>query len=576
LSGDYTLAQITPDGTLGAESSVVTPNLIIKDLPGDRLDGGALRGANLFHSFTDFNVKESQRVYFANPVGVSNILSRVTGKNPSDILGTLGVLGNANLFLINPNGIYFGPNARLDIRGSFTATTSEGIQLGENGLFSATDPQNSQLLSVQPSALFTNAMAQHQAAIRNEGNLAAGENLTLAASNLDLQGQLYARANLTLQALDTVRIRDSANTPFVAAASNQLLVQGNQGVDIFALNHPYSGLFSGGKMILRSANPVGGDAHYWSGGSFRIEQLDGSLGNLLSLYDPIIRSQGDVSFFGYEGTSLNILAGGSVNIGAVFITGTDVTGDTINQTSTPTLANVTLSDGTALVIDGSARPTLDVRAGMKPEAIGSPLGTSGDNFPTDVFFDASFFIEPPPANNPVATNADITIGYIQINPPNGIVLLTNQYEPNLSLPSGDIHLPATGISGFRGINLSVSGDDGGDAILDSRGNISLDNTIIFSSGSTAGDVTLLARDDITLNPGSGIFANAFRRFAGDVNALGGDVKLVSGGDVSINQARLDVRASDGGSITIDAQNIKIFDSLLLTGIRGDFGGMETR
>ncbi len=72
-----------------------------------------MRGCNLFHSFQEFNVDEGRGVYFSNPDNIVNILSRVTGDNISQILGTLGVLGNANLFLINPNGIVFGPNARL-------------------------------------------------------------------------------------------------------------------------------------------------------------------------------------------------------------------------------------------------------------------------------------------------------------------------------------------------------------------------------------------------------------------------------------------------------------------------------
>ena len=96
------LAQIVPDSTLGAENSIVTPNVNVGDRTADRIDSGAVRGANLFHSFSQFNVGDGQRVYFANPVGIENILSRVTGNNRSDILGTLGVLGNANLFLINP------------------------------------------------------------------------------------------------------------------------------------------------------------------------------------------------------------------------------------------------------------------------------------------------------------------------------------------------------------------------------------------------------------------------------------------------------------------------------------------
>jgi filamentous hemagglutinin family protein len=77
-----------------------------------------------------------------------NILSRVTGSNLSNILGTLGVLGNANLFLINPNGIVFGPNARLDVGGSFFASTADGI-LFENGVeFAASNPEAPPLLTI--------------------------------------------------------------------------------------------------------------------------------------------------------------------------------------------------------------------------------------------------------------------------------------------------------------------------------------------------------------------------------------------------------------------------------------------
>ena len=77
FSGNLAFAQLTPDGTLGAESSVVTPNVDIKGLLGDRIDGGATRGANLFHSFSEFNVGDGGRVYFANPTGIQNILTRV-------------------------------------------------------------------------------------------------------------------------------------------------------------------------------------------------------------------------------------------------------------------------------------------------------------------------------------------------------------------------------------------------------------------------------------------------------------------------------------------------------------------
>ena len=152
------IAQVVPDNTLGAESSVVTPNVNIEGIQGDRIDNGAIRGANLFHSFEQFNIGTGRGAYFSNPAGVANIFSRVTGANPSEILGRLGVLGNANLFLINPQGIVFGSGASLDIQGSFLATTGDAIKLGDTGLFSATQPATSNLLTVNPSAILFNTI----------------------------------------------------------------------------------------------------------------------------------------------------------------------------------------------------------------------------------------------------------------------------------------------------------------------------------------------------------------------------------------------------------------------------------
>ncbi|MDZ7990771.1 MAG: S-layer family protein [Nostoc sp. EfeVER01] len=175
-SENHALAQITPDGTLGDNSSRITPNVNIEGLPADRIDGGATRGANLFHSFQEFNVGELQRVYFANPTGISNILTRVTGSNISNILGTLGVDGGANLFLINPNGILFGNNARLDVAGSFIGTTANSFVFGNGLEFSATNPQTpSSLLTINPSALLFNQLQAGR--IENRSIAPAGDNI---------------------------------------------------------------------------------------------------------------------------------------------------------------------------------------------------------------------------------------------------------------------------------------------------------------------------------------------------------------------------------------------------------------
>ena len=135
-------AQLTPDNTLGTENSIVTPQLL-RDL----IQGGAIRGNALFHSFDEFNVQDGGSVFFdlQNNTDILNIFTRVTGGSVSNILGTLGVLqdalnsdvlGNANLFLLNPNGITFGANANLQLNGSFFATTADSFDF-DNFTFSA-------------------------------------------------------------------------------------------------------------------------------------------------------------------------------------------------------------------------------------------------------------------------------------------------------------------------------------------------------------------------------------------------------------------------------------------------------
>ncbi|MEO0685073.1 MAG: hypothetical protein AAFY76_08525, partial [Cyanobacteria bacterium J06649_11] len=159
----------------------------------------------------------------------------------------------------------------------------------------------------------------------------------------------------------------------------------------------------------------------FSGENFRIEQLDGSLGDLESPNDPIIRASGDVSFDSYEGASLHILAGGSVNItGDVTITGADGTNG-LEQT-------VTLSDGESLEINGKNQATLDIRAGTTD--FGTPgIAGSGNFTPGN------------PNTGGSGTSSDIVInGNIKVDSADGLVFLSNQYNPNTNLSGGNIQI----------------------------------------------------------------------------------------------------------------------------------------
>ncbi|OYD94656.1 filamentous hemagglutinin [Nostoc sp. 'Peltigera membranacea cyanobiont' 210A] len=156
------IAQITPDGTLPENSRIIPQgNVTI-------IEGGTLSqdGHNLFHSFKEFSLIKDSTADFQYFGNVQNIISRVTSKSISSIDGILKVNGTANLFLINPNGIIFGPNASLQIRGSFVASTASSLNFADGTKFSASDTQTAPLLTVSlPTGLQFGATA---APIRNQ------------------------------------------------------------------------------------------------------------------------------------------------------------------------------------------------------------------------------------------------------------------------------------------------------------------------------------------------------------------------------------------------------------------------
>ncbi|WP_424099024.1 filamentous hemagglutinin N-terminal domain-containing protein [Moorena producens] len=539
------LAEITPDGSLGNEGSRVTPNVQVKGALADLIEGGATRGENLFHSFADFNVGELQRVYFANLSGIENILTRVTGSNLSNIQGTLGVDGAANLFLLNPNGIVFGAKARLDVAGSFFASTANSLVFGDGQEFSSTSPQAPPLLTINITPGLQYGKYDPRSTITNVGNLAVGQDLTLAAGNLDLQGQLEAGRDLTLFGEDTVSIRDSVAQPFRAYSGSLLLIQGNQSIDIAAHNHVLSGLWAGSDLQLRTHNPVAGDAHYSAGGNISIEQLDGLPGNLVSTHDPIILTNGDVSLGNYTGASLHILAGGSVTVGDIEINSTDTTDNAISpNNSNPflaSLANVTLSDQarTSVVIDGSSKPTLDIRAGIDWTLLGGfPGNTDSGNLAPNV--------------GSAATGADITIGDISIQAPNGLVFLTNQYQPNGSNPSKKLQIGTLRTDDDFGEFVGNSGE----VIIDYRGGIEISDRIDASSASgKAGDITVVTNDQLSLD-GSFIISNTFG------SEKGGDITIDTGSLFATDGAQIETSTfgkADAGKVTIVADDTVTFE-----------------
>ena len=184
-----TQAQIAVDGSTATQ---VNGNAIAPT------GAGTVNGGNLYHSFSEFNVQQTGVIFntgnsAVNRADVRNIINRVTGDNPSAILGTIEsrqAFPNANLYLMNPNGIVFGQNARLDIGGSFHATTGTGLGF-DNGTFNV-DKNSLSFPSGDPKTI--RFAVSQPAGIINQGNLAVdtGKTITFTGGSIINTGTLTA------------------------------------------------------------------------------------------------------------------------------------------------------------------------------------------------------------------------------------------------------------------------------------------------------------------------------------------------------------------------------------------------
>lgn len=183
-------AEVVLDGTLGAKGSITGPNFNITS------SMGQIYGGNLFHSFSNFNLNNTESAIFSGPSTVTNIISRVTGGQASSIDGTIkSTITGADFWFINPSGMVFGQNAKLDVGGSFHASTADYIKLGDDNRFDASNPETPILTSASPSAFGFLGNNPNSITLKDGAFLkvSEGKTLSLVGGNLNIQdSNLYA------------------------------------------------------------------------------------------------------------------------------------------------------------------------------------------------------------------------------------------------------------------------------------------------------------------------------------------------------------------------------------------------
>ena len=485
---------VIPDNTLGLESSRVD-NL---DAATDRIGGGAARDTNLFHSFSEFNVGDGLRVYFDNPTGIENIFSRVTGSNASNILGTLGVEGAANLFFLNPNGIIFGKNASLDVAGSFSATTADSFLFSDGSEFNAINPAGNSLLTVSvPLGLQVGAIAP-TSTIENAGTLAAGEDLSLATGQLRSQGMISAGESL----------RVTANSLFVTNGARLRAGASNSGKASDAIvNIAGTASFEG---ISRENNESGG---IYSG----LQSNETGIGGNIRI----------------TAENLKLMKGAQISSEGF---GNGDAGDVI----------ISASEG--VLLDGRGSTTTTDTSGIF-SSVSAGIGTSGDILITADNLIVSNGAQLNSANagaggsGNIVVEATNTVRFEGVSPATGRRSgATSDARPVVDGLSGNLSVRANNIEVVAGARLAADSFATGDA-----GKVTLEAQTIRIDGfdETTGQNSLISSSIRTDNGGSG----------GSVAIRADELAVLNGGEIATDT----FSSGSAGSIDIDIQDRTILN-----------------
>ncbi|PZO38864.1 MAG: hypothetical protein DCF19_15435 [Pseudanabaena frigida] len=597
------IAQIQTDGSTATQvnGNVISPTGV-----------GTVNDGNLFHSFNQFNVTPSGAVFSTgsssvNGAQINNIINRVTGDTPSSILGTIQsrqAFPNANLYLINPNGIVFGQNARLDIGGSFNANTGTGITFGNNQTFSVDknstifpsgDPKSIQFAVTQPAGII------------NQGNLQVdtGKGITLTGGSVINTGTLTApNGNISLTSVaggSVVELRSPNVVLGLTVTSGAVPPNWNGKItDLPKLAELLTGKFSEANQVVVKpdgslalvATPIAGDLTVTNGMTVVSGKLDvssalatggniGIFGERVGLVNAQVEASGwtgggtvliggDLQGKGIAPNALRtfIDANSRINVSAI-LQGDGGKAIVWADQSTRFLGTITANAGAIYgnggFVEVSGKANLDYRGSVSTLAPNGKIGTLLLD-PTDInviftsFGDFTSLTEVDQFADPDVGGGTIASNLINASASNVILQATRDINFNTSVTISSSGVGLTAQAG-RDINFTDSiSTNGGEINFSAGRNITgsaVTGNLSASSLANAGNISLTAGSNISVNSlqaGALAFGN------------GGNITVQAGG--SIQTTGTTIFAANSYSIVTNSRTFGSAGNISLTSSNG--------
>ncbi len=617
LSPNLLYAQAITDGSMGAVQNLSGNFMVPETL-------GAVQGANLFHSFKSFSINSGESATFTGSSNILNVISRVTGGELSTFNGTLNSqVGKANFYFVNPAGIVFGSEAKIDVPAAFHASTVDGLHFADGSNYNVNTAANTLSISAPESFGLTTISAANNSLLSVNGatlNVKNTQILDLTAGEINISNAVISAnegaVRLTASKLNMNQANVSVNTNGAEDAGN---------VDIYAttmnltdgtqITADSNGAGKGGRVSIHDADTLtvqkgsllsSHSNETGDGGAVNINARTVNLnGNNLGDFTGIATnamSTGDAGKINIQATSVNIEGGAEINsstfgdgnANSVTLSVDDLTIDGKNTpfgaTGLGSRANPSSSGHAGMVLVAATNSIKLLNGGQ----ISSATSSSGNAGNVNVSANA-MRIDGQNNQNTLtgidsSTNASATgnAGIVNVNVHDLAIMNAGSIASNSSgsgrggavqIQTDTLNINGQGIASdvFTGISSNAFGQGNAGNVSVISSNISLfekgriaSNAYQDSTGN-AGNVSVVA-NHLTIDGNNsevytGIASNTYegsKGNAGTINVQAAQIKIENAGRITSNTRG----QGEAGNLTIEAEDIIIDakNSLYLAGI----------